>query len=202
MKFTGACRRAGIVLGTLALAAGFASAADISTHTFTGCSLPDTGQTGDFTATFGEDPDYRPAGSQPSYTIYNPVGTSSVTVDNRTGLMWVTNPVDALIGGNNSWENVLTACKTGIGGAGTYAGYNDWRLPNVRELASIVDYSRQNPAVDPAYFFNTQNNAYWASTTDRSLTTSAWFVDLSFGAVGSNSKTSAYFVRCVRGGPP
>lgn len=194
----------GIALGALLLSAGFAgfaAAATISTHTFTACNLPDTAQTGDYTATFGEDNDYRPSGSQPSYTIYSPGGTSSVTVDNRTGLMWVTNPNDALIGGNNSWENVLTACDTGIGAAGTYAGYNDWRLPNARELLSIVDYSRSNPAINTAYFSNTQNDAYWTSTTVAQTTTSAWFVTFTEGVIGSITKTTPYFIRCVRGGP-
>lgn len=191
-------------MSALALAAAlcsFAAAADISTHTFTGCNLPDTGQTGDFTATFGEDNDYRPSGSQPSYTIYSPGGTSSVTVDNRTGLMWVTNPVDAGIASNYNWENALLACENTIGAAGTYAGYNDWRLPNVRELLSIVDHDRQNPAINTPYFFNTQNNAYCASTTVAPATTSAWFVSFIDGSVGSNAKTNPYYIRCVRGGP-
>lgn len=193
-----------ILLSAMVLAAGFAgfaAAADISTHTFTACNLPDTGQTGDYIATFGEDHDYLLSGGQPNYTIYNPVGTSSVTVDNRTGLMWVTNPNDASVGGNNSWENVLTACETGIGAAGTYAGYSDWRLPNIRELASIVDYDRQTPAINTAYFLNTQNNTYWSSTTVTPATTSAWFVNFIDGSVGSNAKTNPYYIRCVRGGP-
>lgn len=204
MKSMGMSGRLGILLSALLLAAGFAgfaAAATISTHTFTACNLPDTGQEGDFTATFGEDNDYRPSGSQPSYTIYNPVGTSSVTVDNRTGLMWVTNPVDAGIGGTYIWEDGLTACGTTIGAAGTYAGYNDWRLPNVRELLSIVDYNRQNPAINTAYFFSTQNNSYLTSTTVAPSTASAWWINFSDGAVGSNNKANPYYIRCVRGGP-
>jgi len=192
-------------LSALVLAAGFAgsaAAADISTHTFTACNLPDTGQTGDYTATFGEDPDYRPSGSQPSYTIYSPGGTSSVTVDNRTGLMWVTNPNDAGIASTYSWENALLACENTIGAAGTYAGYSNWRLPNVRELASLVDYGRQNPAINTAYFFNTQSNFYWSSTTITSASNNAWYASFIDGAVTTNTKTNPYNIRCVRGGPP
>ncbi|MCX5793466.1 MAG: DUF1566 domain-containing protein, partial [Elusimicrobia bacterium] len=87
-----------------------------------------------------------------SFTIYNGAAwggtaTSSVTVDNRTGLMWVTNPVDAGISGGPDWEGQITLCE-GL----SYAGFADWRLPNIKELQSIVDYSRQNPAINTTYF--------------------------------------------------
>lgn len=198
MKF----RIASSALLLLAGFAGFATAAGISTHTFNSCNLPDTGLTGDYTATFGEDPDYRPSGSQLSYTIYSPGGISSVTVDNRTGLMWVTNPVDAGISGTYTWESALTTCETGIGGGGSYAGYTDWRLPNIRELTSIMNYSGGNPAINTVYFLNTQSEAYWSSTTAVQATTNAWYSDFSnIGNLSYLLKTAALRIRCVRGGP-
>ncbi len=178
--------------------AGGSYAADISTHTFLNCNLPDTGQAASYTATFGEDHDYQPTGSRPGYAIYNPVGVSSVTVDNRTGLMWVTNPNDAGIGGTYTWENAITACETSV-----YAGHTDWRLPNIKELVSIVDYSRQSPSINTTYFLNTQSSYYWSSTTYAymSSTTFAWDVTFLSGGMGSGGKTDVNFVRCVRGGP-
>ena len=47
----------------------------------------------------------------PGYTVYNPVGISSVTVDNRTGLMWITNPDDAGIGGTYDRQGAIAACN-------------------------------------------------------------------------------------------
>lgn len=176
------------------------SYAGISTYSFTTCNLPDTGQGAGYTATFGEDHDYSSAASTPSFTVYSRTG-SSVTVDNRTGLMWVTSPNDAGMSGTYTWGNAITACESLIGGAGTYAGYSDWRLPNIKELVSIVDYGRQNPAINTTYFPNTQNSYYWSSTTYVPLTTLAWFVYFNYGGMNGDVKTIANYVRCVRGGP-
>lgn len=177
---------------------GAAVAADISTHTFAGCNFPDTGQSLSYTGTFGEDHDYYSSVSTPSYTVYNPVGLSSVTVDNRTGLMWVTNPAtDAAMGGTYSWEGAIAACE-GL----SYAGYGDWRLPNVRELLSIVDYSAKLPAVNTVAFPGTLNAYYWSSTTTMIDTSQAWPVHFEYGKLSAERyKFGSYYVRCVRGGP-
>ncbi|MDO8806667.1 MAG: DUF1566 domain-containing protein [Elusimicrobiota bacterium] len=172
----------------------------LGTYT-TGYALPDTGQTGDYVARFGEDSDYASPVNQPNYTIQNPVGISSVTIDNRTGLMWVTNPVDAAISGTYLWEDAIDACEGLIGSAGTYAGYNDWRLPNIRELMSIVDYQNVSPAINTAYFLNPVGAFYWSSTSYVQDNLFAWEVGFVSGIVNLDFKTSSYSVRCVRAGP-
>ena len=175
--------------------------ADVSTHSFAGCNFPDTGQKGDYTGVFGEDNDYAYSGSALSFTVYNGVdwggtATSSVTVDNRTGLMWITNPVDAGLSGTYTWLNALAACEGVV-----YAGHSDWRLPNISELMSIVDYNMStSPQVNAAYFPNTQLY-YWTSTTYVPTTTRAWIGILNNGTNGSNLKTNRYYIRCVRAGP-
>lgn len=157
--------------------------------------LPDTGQTLHYSTATGDDSDYQPAAVQPRYTILNLIGTSSVTVDNITGLMWVTNPVDCGLSATYTWDNSLTQCEA-LG----YATYTDWRLPNIKELQSIVDYSRQSPAIDPAYFMNTQINNYWSSTTQVQFTTQAWYVGFPVADVYYTTKVTSYPIRCVRGG--
>jgi hypothetical protein len=157
--------------------------------------LPDTGQTVHYSTAPGDDSDYRPVAVQPKYTVLNPVGVSSVTVDNITGLMWVTNSNDAGIGGPYTWDSALTACE-GL----TYATYTDWRLSNIKELQSIVDYSRQSPAINTLYFINTQPNDYWSSTTFMPVTANAWSVVFSHGGMNASSKTNTYSIRCVRVG--
>lgn len=167
---------------------GFRCAVDASTH-----QLPDTGQEQSYTATFGEDHDYQPITSQPSYTD-NGNGT---TTDNKTGLMWVKdgNSAGCNNGGSLTWEAALNFCE-GL----TYAGYSDWRLPNVRELESIVDAGQGNPAINTAYFPNTQD-WYWTSTTYVPNAFNAWDVGFSYGSVGSGNEGDYRYVRCVRAGP-
>ena len=155
--------------------------------------LPDTGQTQSFTATFGEDHDYQPVATQMSYAD-NGDGT---TTDTRTGLMWVKDGNSA--GCNNgtqlSWEQALTFCE-GL----SYAGYSDWRLPNKRELFSIVDFGTSSPAINTTYFPNTVTYS-WTSTTNVLNTIYAWAVNFNSGTVVSYGKTSGNYVRCVLAGP-
>lgn len=174
---------------------GFSIFGKLGAHP-TGSTLPDTGQTVSYTGTFGEDHDYQPVGSQASYTIYNPIGVSSVTVDNLTGLMWVTNPVDAGINSTYTWENAIIVCENL-----NYAGYDDWRLPNVKELLSIVDYgTAASVKINSSYFLNTNSTWNWTSTTCAFNSNQGWCVPFSSGEANINTKTIGFYIRCVRGG--
>lgn len=158
--------------------------------------LPDTGQTVHYSTAPGDDSDYLPAAVQPRYEVKNPLGISSVTVDNITGLVWVTNPVDAGLSGGYAWDGALLACETL-----NYATYTDWRLPNARELQSIVDYGTAASAkINGTYFMNTQANVYWSATTYLPGTINAWNVSFGTGSIGNSNKTGTTFIRCVRGG--
>ena len=170
-------------------------ASGITIFGFTGSSyreLPDTGQTASYTNTFGEDHDYQPSASQPSYTD-NGDGT---TTDSRTGLMWLKNASTYNNGASQTWESALSGCESF-----TYASYTDWRLPNRRELMSIVNYQNQNPAINTTYFTTTQSNYYWSSTTYVPNTAYAWRVYFGNGRVGDGYKPASRYVRPVRGGP-
>lgn len=158
--------------------------------------LPDTGQTQSYTATFGEDHDYNSIISSPSYTDN---GNGTIT-DNKTSLMW---PKDGNgVGSNNgailTWEQALTYCE-GL----NYAGYSDWRLPNIKELESIVNCGTAWPAINPVFFLNTKSDYYWSSTTYVPSITSAWVINFDMGSVGvnGNGATTNYYIRCVRAGP-
>ena len=200
-----------------------ARATDISTHSFAGCAFPDTGQAScygplvgpaaaacPYSGLEGQDADYVVGAAQHRYTVYNPVGISSVTVDNLTGLMWITNPkTDAGFSGLNDWASALSSCTVTMNafnsGAG-YAGYTDWRLPNVRELTSMRNFTASSPnaQVNSTAFPGTPTSSspYWTSTTYVPNTTYAWYVNFmdaeSTGMAGS-PKTAIFYVRCVRG---
>jgi len=116
-------------------------------------------------------------------------GDGTVT-DILTGLMW-----QQETGVFMDWESALNYCETL-----TLAGYNDWRLPDINELQSIVDYSRFDPAIDANTFPNTQSSIYWSSTTDDSYPSFAWQVYFNYGNIYSYNKSNLYYVRAVRGG--
>jgi uncharacterized protein DUF1566 len=96
--------------------------------------------------------------------------------------------------------------------AEAFAGHTDWRVPNVKELQSIVDYGTFNPAVDAAFNTScssgctvltcscTQSSFYWSATTTAGNPGGAWLVNFVNGAVGTGSKANLLYVRAVRSG--
>jgi hypothetical protein len=103
----------------------------------------------------------------PSYGINDFVDNGDHTItDNATGLMWSQNDSGKAM----SWEAALAYAE-----AATTAGYDDWRLPNAKELQSIADYSGVFPAMDASIFQLTQLTNikgqvdypfYWSSTSN------------------------------------
>lgn len=190
-----------IIACSLLALPGLSAAADVSTHSFSGCAFPDTGQTTRYSTAFGDDSDYQPSGAQLSFTVHNGAdwggtATSSVTVDNRTGLMWIYSTSNAGISANYYWTDALAACE-GL----SYAGFSDWRLPNVKELFSIVKEQGSAPYIDQSAFPGTVSDYYWTSNTYARDTTRAHGVTFNIGLIGSTSKVFSFPIRCVRGGP-
>ena len=143
--------------------------------------------------------------------------------DLNTGLMWEKKSNDGSVHDVNKtfvWSSLVTdtvwdwidAINTKEGNGIGFAGFNDWRLPNVRELLSIIDYGRLNPSVDPAFNNNvspgctvftcsaTQTPPYWSSTTVATVDLDVWTVDFVAGHVVAGLKSESHFVRAVRGG--
>jgi hypothetical protein len=149
-------------------------------------------------------------------------GDGTVT-DNLTGLVWLkdTNCIathypdfdqDGDYGdGAVTWQHALDFVA-GIND-GAYplcgAGYTDWRLPNVRELQSLIDYGVREPALPAGHPFTWPPILdpppypwYWSSTTLASiLHNAAWIVGFEDGVANSLGKSDIHcFVWCVRGG--
>lgn len=121
-------------------------------------------------------------------------GDGTVT-DDGTGLTWQQN-----CPGKMTWKNALEYCENL-----SLGGHNDWRLPSIKEIFSLVDYSKSKPAINSDIFPNI-NYYFSSSTTNISGTNRAKFADFYFGDVqGTLSKTGddifGYgYVLAVRGG--
>ena len=159
------------------------------------CGVPKTGQTGCWDASgtpiacagTGQDGEYRAGISVDPRFTDNGDGTVK---DNLTGLIWLEN---ANCFGLRNWTNALTDANTLSGGScglidGSVAG--DWRLPNLRELQSLIDYQNYFPALPTGHpFSGVQSNNYWSSTTFVNVPFYAGNVHLLYGNVYDHLKT-------------
>jgi hypothetical protein len=127
-------------------------------------------------------------------------GDGTVT-DNCTGLMWQKDTADTSGDGqlndldHRGWCDAIAYCDNL-----SFAGHDDWRLPNVRELQSIVDYGLAFP--DETHpVFTAVVAYYWSSTSVAGFPSDAWTVGFSIGLICHEDKLCDQFIRAVRGGP-
>jgi len=80
-----------------------------------------------------------------------------------------------------------------------FAGKNDWRLPDIQELTSIVEYGEWNPAINSLLFLDTPEGFFWSSTASAYNPGTAWDLDSIFGWMSSSSTDDQDHVRLVRG---
>ena len=128
-------------------------------------------------------------------------GATGVVTDTLTGLVWLEN---ANCFGQKNWATALSDANViaaGYCGLTDGSSAGDWRLPNVRELQSLIDYGEYAPALPSGHpFIGVQSYYYWSSSTYAIFTSLAWHVSLSYGYVYADSKTNDYYVWPVRGG--
>jgi hypothetical protein len=136
---------------------------------------------------------------------------NGTVTDNLTGLIWLK---DANCFGTRIWADALSDCNNLAPpacslGDGSVAG--DWRLPNIKELFSLLDFAYYSPALSDAVgmghwtsgdaFTNVQSgNYYWTSTTRSGITGSAFYILVGVGWIGEAVKSNTYYVWPVKGG--
>ena len=144
------------------------------------------------------------------------------TLDNLTGLMWEMKAAGGLRGKDNtySWNNPNAAVNGGAPGTQNggkcqgsscdtkayvqavnelkLCGAGDWRLPTRKELLSIVNNGRLNPAIDIGFFPNTPAAYFWTASPYADQANLAWSVFFRYGEVYPVEKSQANQVRLVR----
>ncbi|MCX6148066.1 MAG: DUF1566 domain-containing protein [Candidatus Kapabacteria bacterium] len=116
-------------------------------------------------------------------------GNGTIT-DNLTNLIWQ----KITYSDSLTWEQALA-----FSDSLTYSGFNDWRLPNIKELQSLNDESIINPSIDKTIFTNIGIKKYWSSTTLPNQTAKAWYLHTQFGITTYDNKTARNMIICVRG---
>lgn len=147
------------------------------------------------------------------YASFVNVGSDVTVEDKKTGLMWKqcsegatgnvctdTNATPFFTAATVSQRvNAVNAAAATLG-----SGHADWRVPTVKELASLVDRCASNNALfNSAYFPNTKQSSYVSATYDASATTMPWFVNFSGGEIGpllATQWSSGLYLRLVRAG--
>ena len=162
--------------------------------------LPETGQTTCYDAagavtpcpTTGQDGELQKGVAWPSprFTVD---GTGLCITDNLTGLMWVRTPDST----TRIWATALTYAN-GL----SLCGYDDWRLPNVNELESLLNAEQADTAawLNTQGFSNVLDDGYWSSSTYANGPTDAWVVNMLDGVVYGDGKTNSSYVWPVRAG--
>ncbi len=140
-----------------------------------------------------------------SYTIFS----NGIVKDNSTGLYWTRCTLydklsetasDCTYHEYYTWNYAIERCENLVLG-----GREDWRLPNIKELQSIVVYySYENPKINEEAFPGTINSHYWSSTTHINSDNIAWTIDFQYGNVTFQEKFAKgiytkNLVRCVSG---
>lgn len=112
-------------------------------------------------------------------------------IDTKTGLQW-----EAKYSGPMNWKSAMDLpAKLN---AERFGGHDDWRLPPIEELFSLVDSGKLNPASE---FPGIESVSYWSSSPYAGGSPLAWYVYFNFGYVNYDDVSYTLYARCVRGGP-
>ncbi len=171
--------------------------------------VPKTGQTACYNDTVsspcpvdgfpGQDGDKLKGVANPSPRFTAANGT---VTDNLTGLIWLQN---ANCFGTRTWTQALSDANglaSGSCGLTDSSAAGQWRLPNVKELQSLIDFQNVNRALPTGHPFSnvkTDQN-YWSATTYASNPDNAWYMYMYYGRVRYYHKSVPYYVWPVRGG--
>lgn len=197
LTLTCECQAGGEVIPSQTVRTGQTTCFDV-TGSATPCA--GTGQDGEFQA-----------GSPRSFTD-NLDGT---VTDNATGLMWEKHGDEEGIHDRDNTYSFADAVGVKIAtlNSTSFAGYNDWRLPNIVELQTLFSFGAVNTSTFPAFNSDcvpscsstvcscTNTSIYWTSTSDYSSPAYSWTLNFSAASVQVIHKSEPERVRAVRSIP-
>lgn len=96
-----------------------------------------------------------------------------------------------------NWQEALALAQA-TNATGGFANAADWRLPNIKELSSIIENACYGPSINLEIFPNTPAGIYWSSTPYIGADEYAWSVRFNYGQNSMNLKYDYYFARLVR----
>lgn len=138
------------------------------------------------------------------YVVSQPIANQRVVTDNSTGLMWK-HCTEGLSGtscnvgspASRTWTQALSDANTS-----THAGFNDWRLPSIMELRSLVESACHSPSINSAIFPATSTDGYYWSSTNSywPAINHVWIVRFNYGHNAASYKAYSHNIRLVRGG--
>jgi hypothetical protein len=138
------------------------------------------------------------------YTVHH----NGTVTDTHTGLMW------KVCSEGQTWWSESSGMPACLGSANTYtwkqaleivnnltfAGHNDWRVPNRNELISLTAEDRYSPSINSNIFLATPSKNFWSSSPSHSAINGgyAWIVNFEYGNDNSGDRGNGYHVRMVR----
>jgi len=117
---------------------------------------------------------------------------NGVVTDTKTGLQWQDDYNDNQVE-FDTWVNAIKYCEDL-----KLNSYSDWKLPNIKELTSLIDDSKFSPAVNEV-FQNINSLGYISSTTHASDSFVAWHISFNNGTQYTRGKAfNDGYILCVR----
>ncbi len=134
---------------------------------------------------------------------FDTTATDGTVIHTKTGLMWKRCAEEqewngATCTGNAgyfNWEEALAVATSS-----TFAGYADWRVPNIKELQSIVESCGYSPAINQEIFPATPVDHFLSASSFGRSSALAWLFDFGNGLASALDKLGVFRVRLVRGG--
>ena len=131
---------------------------------------------------------------------------NGTVTDTRTGLMWKVCAEGQTWNGSGcdgtaaemTWQAALAHAQDAQFPSG--GGHSDWRLPNLKELRSLVEECRTSPAINDSIFPQAPSSYFWSGSPYARDSDSAWGVGFSSGNANNNNRNTQRSVRLVRSG--